>query len=268
MQLLNPRTALYACGLALVTLPAVCSGDAALQNRLVSAAAIGDLKQMEYLIKHGADPSLGQSITSITPLDTAVQAGQIEAVRLLLTKHTSRCYRAEILRDPFSFNVHHSWRIQKLLERAALSPLRKSTNHHPHSYVLTPTEYLTNTDFFSIGPSGFAGTTEDTEIVFRWILEMDTWKADLNTLVSSSAPVAQLYGLLGLKIKDPRAYAIASVAFRRDKRVINLMRGCIVEQKSVSQIVKIIDSGEMPKMIQSIRHRSPNWDAWISKPGK
>ncbi|BCU76947.1 hypothetical protein [Luteolibacter sp. LG18] len=98
---------------------------------------------------------------------------------------------------------------------------------------------------FTIGGVGFAGTRSAAENAFRALLTRADAVAECKKLVASATPAGQLYGLLGLKLQDPKAFDEAFPAFKDSKAAVSTAAGCMVFETTVGQIAADIRDGKL-----------------------
>ena len=73
------------CLVPLLLVLLTCCGSSKLEKELIEAANSGDVDRMSHLIDRGADVE-GVALDGWTPLTAAADAGQLDAVKLLLAR--------------------------------------------------------------------------------------------------------------------------------------------------------------------------------------
>jgi hypothetical protein len=107
----------------------------------------------------------------------------------------------------------------------------------------TPYEALTATTTFAIGGVGFAGTTSEAEKDFRELLKEPDAVAKCQKLLTDATPEGQMYGLLGLKLKDETAFLAALPKYKGSKTALREMCGCIMGTITVGELAARIEKG-------------------------
>jgi hypothetical protein len=107
----------------------------------------------------------------------------------------------------------------------------------------SPYEALTATTTFAIGGVGFAGTTSEAEKDFRALLKEPDAVAKCQKLLTDATPEGQMYGLLGLKLKDETAFLGALPKYKGSKTTLREMSGCIMGTITMSELAARIEKG-------------------------
>ncbi|RBP43695.1 hypothetical protein DES53_10594 [Roseimicrobium gellanilyticum] len=102
---------------------------------------------------------------------------------------------------------------------------------------------LMSTSTFAIGGVGFAGTTSGPELALREVLKQPDAVATCQKLVANATVEGQLYGLLGLKLSDDKAFTQALPKFKNSKTAIKVMSGCILGTDKVGEVAERIEKG-------------------------
>jgi hypothetical protein len=102
---------------------------------------------------------------------------------------------------------------------------------------------LMSTNTFAIGGVGFAGTTSGPELALREVLKQPDAAATCQKLVANATVEGQMYGLLGLKLSDDKAFAQALPRYKNSKTDIRVMSGCILGTQQVGEVAKRIETG-------------------------
>ncbi len=96
---------------------------------------------------------------------------------------------------------------------------------------------------FSSAAVGEAGITPSEVLAWRTLL----WSADAGTrfkdLLATGSPAGQLYALTGLRVIDPAFYRQAVTRVGRLGGTVQTVRGCIVMNERVADLVREIDEG-------------------------
>lgn len=104
-------------------------------------------------------------------------------------------------------------------------------------------ETLKSAPFFAIGGVGFAGTTSEPEEALRVLLQQKEASAAFQALLKEARIEGQLYALLGLRIKDKKAYEENVAPYLSKEDRANLMRGCVLSEVPADSIAKDINKG-------------------------
>jgi hypothetical protein len=98
---------------------------------------------------------------------------------------------------------------------------------------------------FSIGGIGIAGTKSGEEVAFRKVVAAPGALTRCRSLIKEGTPEGRLYGLLGLKLLDGKAYEAAAPAFQKDDAKVQSAGGCIMYQTTVAGVAKNIADGKL-----------------------
>ena len=107
----------------------------------------------------------------------------------------------------------------------------------------TPYEALTATTTFAIGGVGVAGTISPSELDFRALLKEPDAVAKCQKLLSDATPEGQMYGLLGLKLKDETAFVAALPKYKGSKTTLREMAGCMMGTITMGELAARIEKG-------------------------
>lgn len=107
----------------------------------------------------------------------------------------------------------------------------------------SPYEALTAVTTFAIGGVGVAGTISPMEKDFRELLKEPDVVAKCQKLLTDATPEGQMYGLLGLKLKDEVAFTAALPKYKETKQQVRQQSGCIMHTTPVSELVAGIEKG-------------------------
>lgn len=107
----------------------------------------------------------------------------------------------------------------------------------------SPYEALTATTTFAIGGVGFAGTISPAETDFRALLKEPDAVVKCQKLLTEATPEGQMYGLLGLKLKDETAFLAALPKYKGSKTALREMCGCIMGTITVGELAARFEKG-------------------------
>lgn len=102
---------------------------------------------------------------------------------------------------------------------------------------------LLTVELFTIGAVGGPGIISQSEIWFRAMLQRPDAVAECQKLISNASPAGQLYGLLGLRRLDQKAFVEALPKFKDAKAPVRTMVGCILTESSTGAIASGIEKG-------------------------
>ena len=109
--------------------------------------------------------------------------------------------------------------------------------------VHTPYEALTAATTFAIGGVGFAGTISPAEKDFRALLQEPDAVEKCRKLLTDATPEGQMYGLLGLKLKDETAFVAALPQYKGSKTKLREMAGCMMGTTTMGELSAMIEKG-------------------------
>lgn len=98
---------------------------------------------------------------------------------------------------------------------------------------------------FSIGGIGVAGTIAPAETALRLIVKAQDGLQQCQTLLKEGTPEGKLYGLLGVKLLDKKAFEAAVTPFLADKTKVKSASGCELSESTVGAIAKEIVEGKL-----------------------
>lgn len=107
----------------------------------------------------------------------------------------------------------------------------------------SPYEALTATTTFAIGGVGVAGVISPMEKDFRALLKEPDAVAQCQKLLTDATPEGQMYGLLGLKLKDETAFVAALSKYKESKQQVRQQSGCIMHNSSMGELAASIEKG-------------------------
>jgi hypothetical protein len=81
------------------------------------------------------------------------------------------------------------------------------------------------------------------ERALREILKEPDAVARLEKMLPAALPAGQLYGLLGLRVRDRAAYQRALEKYRTRDATVETARGCMLQQESFRDVIKEIEQG-------------------------
>jgi hypothetical protein len=102
---------------------------------------------------------------------------------------------------------------------------------------------LRTVERFTIGGVGKSGDPAQAELSFRALLKRPDAVAECQKLIADASPAGQLYGLLGLRLLDPKAFQTALPRYKGSKASIPTMSGCIVQQTTAGAVAADIEQG-------------------------
>jgi hypothetical protein len=100
-------------------------------------------------------------------------------------------------------------------------------------------------EHFAIGRVGAAGIISAQETAFRQLLKQPDAVALCQKLLNDGTPAGQLYGLLGLRLLDQKAFQTALPRYADSKTDIETVRGCIVTHTTAGALAQQIEKGEL-----------------------
>lgn len=107
----------------------------------------------------------------------------------------------------------------------------------------SPYEALTAATTFAIGGVGVAGTISPAENDFRALLKEPDAVAKCQKLLTEATPEGQMYGLLGLKLKDEAAFLAALPKYKGSKTNLREMAGCMMGTITAGELAGRIEKG-------------------------
>ena len=105
-------------------------------------------------------------------------------------------------------------------------------------------EIVKAADRFTVGGVGYAGRPSESEIAFRQLLKQPNPLILCQKLLGEATPSGQLYGLLGLRLLDRKAFQAVLPRYRTSKVDVPTMSGCIVIKTTTASIAEKIDKGK------------------------
>jgi hypothetical protein len=117
---------------------------------------------------------------------------------------------------------------------------------HADEQLDTVAKGLATVSTFAFGGVGFAGVISKGEIDFRFILSHSeaVALATFEQLFATGNPQAKAYALAGLKKLNPDRYEELLITAAASTNEVEVMRGCLVANEPLRQVVKEIDRGE------------------------
>jgi hypothetical protein len=109
--------------------------------------------------------------------------------------------------------------------------------------VHSPYEALTAVTTFAIGGVGVAGTISSGETDFRALLKEPDVVEKCQKLLTDATPEGQMYGLLGLKLKDETAFVAALPKYKGSKTTLREMAGCMMGTITMGELAARIEKG-------------------------
>ncbi|MBX7224173.1 MAG: hypothetical protein K1Y36_29940 [Blastocatellia bacterium] len=120
----------------------------------------------------------------------------------------------------------------------ANGPVRLKLAHKQQAAFTT----LLQAKTFAMGGVGVAGTTSAEEKALRELLGSKQSVAVFNTLLEQAQPAGKIYALLGLSVKDQKAFLSAKNQITNLGN-IQVMSGCLVADESAPSLVEKIEKG-------------------------
>jgi hypothetical protein len=130
-------------------------------------------------------------------------------------------------------------RLLCFLAAVLLVPVVSLAAEHPKKSG-DPYATVASADLFAMGAVGYAGTTTEAEKCLQQIVKQKDGADLCRKLIQEKNPAAQLYGLLGLKILDGKAFADAYPKFKQSKIQVKTASGCELFNETVAGLAKDI----------------------------
>jgi hypothetical protein len=105
---------------------------------------------------------------------------------------------------------------------------------------------LSKVRMFAFGGVGFAGVTSQGEKDFRVIFAEPpaTSLARFENLYADGTPEAKSYALAGIRKLDGSHFKELLQTLQSSQEKVMTMQGCIIEDRTMAQVAKSIDSGQ------------------------
>jgi hypothetical protein len=113
---------------------------------------------------------------------------------------------------------------------------------------------LSHVRVFAFGGVGYAGVTSEGEKDFRVIYSEPPANSlpDFERLYVQGTPEARSYALAAIRKLDPEHFRDLAQSLRSSQERVVTMKGCIMEDRTMAEVVKEIDSG--------------GYDLWLKPP--
>ncbi len=98
---------------------------------------------------------------------------------------------------------------------------------------------------FTVGGVGEAGIPSRQETAFRLLLKQPDPVVQCRNLLTEGTPAGQLYGLLGLRLLDQKAFQAALPRYQDSATSIQTMSGCLGFQTTAAKLAKQIEDGTL-----------------------
>lgn len=109
---------------------------------------------------------------------------------------------------------------------------------------------LVKAETFSFGGVGFAGSIAEAEKQFFEIYQSPRSAELLEEVYRRGTPVAKLYALSGLYLKDRAVYETLSKEFQEKKCTVQMMTGCLMSDQENTSILASISKGDFADYIR------------------
>jgi hypothetical protein len=103
-----------------------------------------------------------------------------------------------------------------------------------------PYAVVASAKLFAIGGVGFAGTSTDAELSLREIVKRKDGAQLCGKLLQEKNQIARLYGLLGLKMLDAKAFDAAYPKLEASRLKVMTASGCELYEDTVARLAKEI----------------------------
>ena len=105
---------------------------------------------------------------------------------------------------------------------------------------------LVKASMFSLDHVGFGGITPETVRAFRFLLEDTSGPQAFLRLLNEGSLSGQMYALAGIYLIDRSRFVQAVKQLEHRTEMVEAMfGGCVVDECSVSDLVRMISSGEL-----------------------
>lgn len=130
-----------------------------------------------------------------------------------------------------------------------ISPVVPLRSPFPQLTPVAPTRVqlaaatLRQADRLHAAQTGFGGTAPAEVLAWRLLLHAPDADSLFLDLTRAPSRVAQLYGLIGLHVSNPKLYQSALVRARQDGSSVPTVVGCIVFEQPMADVLAEIDRG-------------------------
>jgi len=97
---------------------------------------------------------------------------------------------------------------------------------------------------FAFGGIGYVGITSEGEILFREIYSSDSAKNQFRDLLKAGNIQAKCYALVALKKLDPEFYKAQIDQFKKSKKNVSTIGGCMIMVIPMYSVSANIDKGD------------------------
>ena len=118
-----------------------------------------------------------------------------------------------------------------------------------------PIQRITHTKVFAFGGIGFAGQISEGENDFDFILKLPTAITIFETIYATGTPEAKSYALVGIRQVNKQRFNELFRSLRGSQEQVETEKGCIVERRSLADVVKEINSGRFDPWL-TVRDRT------------
>jgi hypothetical protein len=117
---------------------------------------------------------------------------------------------------------------------------------HAEDTVGAAIERLSRVDVFAFGGVGFGGVTSQGEIDFRFVFSLPSAVASnaFEKLYVTGNPQGKAYALFGIRKINPSRFKEILASASKSAEYVAVMRGCIVTNETLPDVVKQIDNGK------------------------
>jgi hypothetical protein len=96
---------------------------------------------------------------------------------------------------------------------------------------------------FAFGGIGYAGTTSEGEILFRRIYTSESAEKQFRDLLKDGNIQAKCYALVALRKLDPKFYKTQIDQFKKSKKSVSTIGGCMIMVLPMCSVSVNIDNG-------------------------
>jgi hypothetical protein len=139
--------------------------------------------------------------------------------------------------------------------------------HFDNVDFMDPFKLLEKSQCFRIGGVGWGGRTPPEEIALRKIMKREDASAALEELYSKGSSAGKLYALLGLRFANKAKYDELLPQLRQNTDKVATQAGCIVFEKTVQEIVSLMEAGnydlaiekDFPKKVSTLHEETSDF---------
>jgi hypothetical protein len=124
---------------------------------------------------------------------------------------------------------------------------------HAQATPSAAAQHLSKVGVFAFGGVGFVGKTSEGEKDFRIVMSQPAADAlaSLETLYAHGTPAAKSYALVGIRKLDRERFEELVQPLESSKEKVFIMEGCIMQDRSLGDIARAIDSGAFAPSLKS-----------------